>query len=112
MKSLLVCLYTAVNRGFQYKILNLDPSTHTSFESSRKGGSNGQIKIFCEKKTFGGFSITMDDLLRFIPSVNLPFPLDGRWRPSRFLRQLVVFVVLFRVDDRLGELRIVKARTL
>ena len=37
--------------------------------------------------------------MRFIPSVNLPFPLDGRWRPSRFLRQLVVFVVLFLVDE-------------
>ena len=38
--------------------------------------------------------------MRFIPSVNLPFSLDGRrWRPSRFLRQLVVFVVLFLVDE-------------
>ena len=46
LKILLVGLYTAVDRGFLYKILDPDPSTHTSFESSRKGGSNGQIKIF------------------------------------------------------------------
>ena len=41
---LLVGLYTVLNRGFPYKIIELDPSTHTSLESSRKGGSNG-LKI-------------------------------------------------------------------
>ena len=45
------------------------------------------------------YDLLRGHLLRFIPSVNLPFPLDGRWRPSRFLRQLVVFVVLFLVDE-------------
>ena len=44
--SLLVGLYTVLNRGFPYKIIELDPSTHTSLESSRKGGSNGLIIIF------------------------------------------------------------------
>ena len=43
---LLVGLYTVLNRGFPYKIIELDPSTHTSLESSRKGGSNGLIIIF------------------------------------------------------------------
>ena len=41
---LLVGLYTVLNRGFPHKIFELDPSTHTSLESSRKGGSNGQKK--------------------------------------------------------------------
>ena len=43
---LLVGLYTVLNRGFPYKIFDLDPSTHTSIESSRKGGSNGLIIVF------------------------------------------------------------------
>ena len=41
---LLVGLYAILNRGFTYKIFELDPSTHTSLESSREGGSNGPIK--------------------------------------------------------------------
>ena len=43
---LLVGLYTVLNSGFLYKKFELDPSTHTSLESSRKGGSNGLIIIF------------------------------------------------------------------
>ena len=49
------------------------------------------------KQTY--YNLLRGHLLRFIPSVNLPFSLDGRWRSSRFLRQLVVFVVLFLVDE-------------
>ena len=38
--------------------------------------------------------------MRFIPSINLPFSLDGRCMVAiSFLRQLVVFVVLFLVDE-------------
>ena len=49
------------------------------------------------KQTY--YDLLRGHLLRFVPSVNLPFSLDGRWRSSRFLRQLVVFVVLFLVDE-------------
>ena len=60
---LLMGLCIVLNRGFPYKIFDLDPSTHTSLESSRKGGSNGPTKIFCEKMSFGGNSSTTDELL-------------------------------------------------
>ena len=47
------------------------------------------------------------NLLRFIEGTSFAFYtlgqssffLDGRWRPSRILRQLFVFVVLFLVDE-------------
>ena len=37
--------------------------------------------------------------MRSIPSVNLPFSLDGRSRPSRFFDNLLYLVVLFLVDE-------------
>ena len=37
--------------------------------------------------------------MRSIPSVNLPFSLDGRSWPSRFFDNLLYLVVLFLVDE-------------